>query len=163
MGDLEKPSISFEGIDVLTARRLTSMCEGVPYDYKADVEYHMDGFDAMCYVRMRMNSSDFDRLRRQEEVARAIFEKVVSMDGILKTPQLYATFSQFVESDLTLEELLPLMPLVTKFAVDSSRIRFYNINYTMVQNLRTPESGQAVLLPKQDLIQEMLEQAFNRP
>ncbi|MCK5646743.1 MAG: LCP family protein [Anaerolineales bacterium] len=152
-----------EGIDVLTSRRLTSMCEGVPYDYKAGVEYHMDGFDAMCYVRMRMNSSDFDRLRRQEEVARAIFNKVVSIDGILKTPQLYATFSQFVESDLTLEKLIPLMPLVTKFALDSSQIRFYNINSTMVQNLRTPESGQAVLLPKHDLIQEMLEQAFSRP
>ena len=52
---------------------------------------------------------------------------------------------------------------MTKFALDSSQIRFYNINYTMVQNLRTPESGQAVLLPKQDLIQEMLEQAFSRP
>ena len=139
------------------------MCEGVPYDYEAGVEYPMDGFDAMCYVRMRMNSSDFDRLRRQEEVARAIFDKVVSMDGILKIPQLYATYSQFVESDLTLEELIPLMPLVTKFALDSSQIRFYNINYTLVQSLLTPVSGQAVLLPKQDLIQEMLEGAFSRP
>jgi LCP family protein required for cell wall assembly len=152
-----------DGIDVLTTRRLKSMCEGVSYEYESEVEYHLDGFAAMCYVRMRMNSSDFDRLRRQEEVTRALFDKVISIDGLLKVPQLFSTFSEYVESDLKLGDILPLIPLATKITSDPTHVRFFRIDNTMVQNWRTPLSGQAVLLPEQELIREMLDEAFNRP
>jgi LCP family protein required for cell wall assembly len=152
-----------DGIDVLTTRRLKSMCEGVPYEYEPGVEYHMDGFAAMCYVRMRLNSSDFDRLRRQEEITRALFDKAISIDGLLKIPQLYDTFNEYVESDLTLGDILPMIPLATKLTLDPSHIRFYRIDNTMVQNWRTPQTRQAVLLPNQELVQKMLEEAFGVP
>jgi LCP family protein required for cell wall assembly len=148
------------GIDVRTSGRVEDMCEGIAYEYEPDVVYHMDGFDAMCYVRMRMKSSDFDRLRRQQDVFVAIFEKFVSIDGLLKVPQLYDTFSDIVETDIGLDELIPLLPLAGKLALDSSQIRFYRVDYTMVENWRTPQSRAAVLLPKRGLIQAMLEGAF---
>jgi len=149
-----------DGIDVRSTGRVKDMCEGISYEYEKDVVYHMDGFAAMCYVRMRMKSSDFDRLRRQQDVFLAMLEKFISIDGFLKVPQLYDTFSQIVETDMALDDLLPLLPLAGKLAVDSSRIRFYRIDSSMVESWQTPQSRAAVLLPKQDLIQAMLEEAF---
>jgi LCP family protein required for cell wall assembly len=148
------------GIDVHSRGRLKSMCEGISYEYEADVIYHMDGFTAMCYVRMRLNSSDFDRLRRQQEVFRALFDKVISMNGLLKVPKLYDTFRDVVESDLVLEDLLPLIPLASKLALDPSKMKTFRIDYTLVENWRTPVSRAAVLLPKRERIQLELEEIF---
>jgi LCP family protein required for cell wall assembly len=148
------------GIDVRSTGHVKDMCEGIPYEYESDVVYHMDGFDAMCYIRMRMKSSDFDRLRRQQDVFMAIFDKFISINGFIKVPQLYDTFSQMVETDMELEDILPWIPLGTKLTLDSSRIQFYNLNYTMVESWRTPQSGAAVLLPKREPIRMMLEEAF---
>ena len=139
------------------------MCEGIPYEYEQGHTYQLDGFASMCYVRMRMNSSDFDRLRRQEELIRALFDRVVSIDGILKIPQLYDTFTTYVDSDLTLVEILPWIPLAAEFTSDPARIQFYRIDNTMVENLSTPLTHQAVLLPSRGLIQQMLEEAFPTP
>jgi len=149
------------GIDVRSTGKVDDMCEWVPYEYEPDVVYHMDGFDAMCYIRMRMKSSDFDRLRRQQDVFLALVDKFVSIDGLLKIPQLYDTFSQIVETDMGLGDILPLIPLGTRLALDSSRIQFLRIDYSMVEDWRTPENNYAVLLPKRELIRRMLEGAFS--
>ncbi|OGO19619.1 MAG: hypothetical protein A2Z14_19600 [Chloroflexi bacterium RBG_16_48_8] len=120
----------------------------------------MDGFTAMCYVRMRMKSSDFDRLRRQQDVFLALFDQFISINGFIKVPQLYDTFSQFVETDMGLDDILSLLPLAYKLALNPSQIRFYRVDYSMIENWRTPQSGAAVLLPKRELIQAMFEEAF---
>jgi LCP family protein required for cell wall assembly len=150
------------GIEIQPNRNLESMCEGISYKYEQGHEYHLDGFESMCYVRMRMNSSDFDRLRRQEEVIRALFDRVVSIDGFLKIPQLFETFTTYVDSDLKLGDVLTWIPLAMEFSSDPARIHFYRVDNTMVENWRTPQSNQAVLIPRRGPIQQMLEQAFPR-
>jgi LCP family protein required for cell wall assembly len=67
------------GIDVITTGPLYDECGGVYYRYDTGNVYHMDGMDALCYTRMRKTSSDFDRLRRQQEVLEAMFSKVISI------------------------------------------------------------------------------------
>ena len=150
------------GIDVRSSGKVDDMCEWVPYTYEPDVVYHMDGFDAMCYIRMRMKSSDFDRLRRQQDVFLALIDKFVSIDGMLKIPKLYETFSQIFETDMELGDILPMIPLGTKLALDRSRIRFFRIDYSMIEDWRTPENNYWVLLPKRDLIRLKLEDIFKR-
>jgi LCP family protein required for cell wall assembly len=149
------------GIDVRSSGKVDDMCEWVPYKYEPDVVYHMDGFDAMCYIRMRMKSSDFDRLRRQQDVFLALVDKFVSIDGILKIPQLYGTFNQILETDMELGDILPLIPLGTNLALDRSGIRFFRIDYSMIEDWRTPENNYWVLLPKRDLIRHTLQQTLN--
>jgi LCP family protein required for cell wall assembly len=150
-----------DGIEVRSTGEVDDMCEWVPYKYEKDVLYHMDGFDAMCYIRMRMKSSDFDRLRRQQDVFLALVDKFVSIDGILKIPQLYETFSQIVETDIGLGDLLPLIPLGTKLALDPTNIQFFRIDYSMVEDWRTPEKNYWVLLPKRDLIHTNLSEVLS--
>ena len=43
---------------------------------------HMDGETSLWYVRSRYSTSDFDRGRRQQEVVKAGFRKLLSINGI---------------------------------------------------------------------------------
>jgi LCP family protein required for cell wall assembly len=148
------------GIDVYATAPLYDECGGVYYNYASGNTYHMDGMDALCYTRMRKTTSDFDRLRRQQEVLEAMFNKVISIDGLERVPELYQLFKNTFESDMNLEEVLELVPLAASLALEPDQVHRYRIDQTMVQSFRVPSSGASVLLPKRDEILAMLEQAF---
>ena len=122
----------------------------------------MDGFTALCYTRMRKSSSDFDRLRRQQEVVLAIFNKAVSLDALSRLPELYNAYVSLVDTDAGLDDLLPLLSLAAQVAGDSSRIHRYSIDTTMAIGWRVPYSGASVQLPVRDAILSMLADAFPR-
>jgi LCP family protein required for cell wall assembly len=148
------------GIDVQVGRYLTDECGGITYAYSPGT-YHMDGVAALCYVRMRKTTSDFDRLRRQQEVMQALFRKVLSLDGLTRLPQLYSQFRDLAAGDIGLDDLLPLVPLASRMASGSASFAIYSIDVTMVTPIRAPSSGAAVLLPQPEKIQELLRTAFN--
>ncbi len=147
------------GIDVDVGRTLNDKC-GDRYYYFPPGTHHMNGWTAHCYVRMRKASSDFDRLRRQQEVMQAIFKKFITLEGITKVPQFYSQFSTFVQTDVTLPDLLPLVPLGASIALDDTRVQRYSIDATMTTSFRVPSSGAAVQLPNWDQIEELLATAF---
>lgn len=146
------------GITVQSTGYVTDECGGVIRSYGLG-SYHMNGFETLCYVRMRKTSSDFDRLRRQQEVVKAMFSKVVSIDGLSRLPQLYSQFYNSVRTDLEVIELLPLLPTAAQLAGDSNRISNYRVTQQMVSFWRTP-GGASVLLPDRLAIYEMLREAF---
>lgn len=148
------------GIDVHSTGYLYDECGGTYYRYEPNNVYTMDGFTALCYTRMRKASSDFDRLRRQQEVFRAMFDKIFTLEGMLDVPELYEIFKHTLHSDLTVEDILPLASLAANLAADTTQIERFSIDQSMVLSWRTPRTGAAVLLPKMDLIQAMLEEAF---
>jgi len=148
------------GIDVDVGKSMVDECGGIYWRYGIGT-YHMDGFEALCYVRMRKASGgDFDRLRRQQEVIVAIFNKALSLDGLSLVPDFYAQFSSLVETDITLEDVLPLLPLAAKVASDPSKIQRITIDTTMGSLWRVPYSGASVVLPNWDAIEPMLESTF---
>lgn len=147
------------GIDVQVGKSLVDECDGVIYQYSSGI-YHMDGPTALCYVRMRKTSSDFDRLRRQQEVLQAIFRRGLSLNGLTRLPQLYSEFRKLVDGDFGLGDLLPLVPLASKMASGSATLAIYSIDHTMVTPMRAPSSGAAVLLPQPEKILELLRTAF---
>ncbi|MEW6567081.1 MAG: LCP family protein [Chloroflexota bacterium] len=148
------------GIDVQVTRYLRDECGGTWYTFWAGTTVHMSGWTALCYVRMRKTSGDFDRLRRQQEVIQATFNRVVSLDGLSRVPELYAQFGSLVQTDLSLEDVLPLVPLAVAVSTNSPAIRHYAIDSTMATQWRVPYSGAAVLLPNRDAIQAMLRTTF---
>jgi len=147
------------GIDVQVGGLLYDECGGIHWNYSPGT-YHMDGFTALCYVRMRKNSGDFDRLRRQQEVVMAVFQRVLTLDGLAKAPELYDRFKGMIETDMTLSDILPLIPLGTRLASDTSRIQRLAITANMGELWRVPYSGASVVLPRWDLIEAMLNEAF---
>jgi LCP family protein required for cell wall assembly len=147
------------GIDVEVEQGFTDYC-GQTYTYQSGRTYHMDGHTALCYVRMRKNSGgDFARHVRAQEVLLAIFHKVVSLEGLTRLPELYQEYSQVVETDMGLAEILPLVPVAVQVASDPTRI----VRYTFVGMTSpwTTPAGGAVLLPNRVAILALLESALN--
>ncbi|MDX1600214.1 MAG: LCP family protein [Anaerolineales bacterium] len=146
---------SLGGIDVQVTGNLYDECGGTWYRYSPGT-YHMNGFTALCYVRMRKASSDFDRLRRQQEVIQAIFRKVLSLDGLRRAPELYQQFSSLVETDVRLDRAIRLLPLASHLANNPSAVNRLTIDATMARSWRVPFSGAAVLLPDRPSIEAAL-------
>jgi LCP family protein required for cell wall assembly len=143
------------GIDVQVGGHLYDECGGVYYDYYPGT-YHMDGHVALCYARMRKTSNDFDRIRRQQEVLKAMFQKVLTLDGLTKLPQLYGEFNKWVDSDVGLGDLLPLIPLASALASGDAGFNGSSIDSSLVIHWTMPISGAQVLLPDREKIQEHL-------
>jgi LCP family protein required for cell wall assembly len=135
------------GVDVNAARNLSDKCD-FTYSKWCSVGpgvVHMNSVMALWYIRARYSTSDTDRGRRAEEVLQAIFSKLISLDGITKAPQLYAQFKNAFETDMTLGDVIPLLPQVSKLT-DPSHIRRFSIGYNLASDWVTPE-GAMVLIP----------------
>lgn len=153
---------SLGGIEVEAARALTDQRDGYPNPYTVGPgRVHMDGETALWYVRARYTTSDYDRLRRAQEVLIAIGQKLLSLDGLNRIPELYGLYRASVETNLDLEFLLQLAPRLR--ALDIQNLERYTIGADQVTPWMEPESGAQYLLPKPDAIQAILRQAMGLP
>jgi polyisoprenyl-teichoic acid--peptidoglycan teichoic acid transferase len=105
---------SMEGIDIEVAETLTDRCD-LPQAVDGDCTVepgivHMDGLTALWYIRARETTSDYDRLRRTQEVGYAIFKKMISADAILRLPELYNALSDSFETNMRVNDIVPLLP-----------------------------------------------------
>jgi LCP family protein required for cell wall assembly len=148
------------GIDVYVERTIVDECDEQPVRFPAGWN-HLNGYRALCYARVRKTSSDFDRARRQQQVLRAMFDRVLTLHGLSKVPELYSQFSNLVETDMTFGDLVPLIPLGTQLASDPSRIEGYVIDTSLAEVWRVPKSGAWVLLPKREELRSFLMDLFS--
>jgi LCP family protein required for cell wall assembly len=147
------------GINVEVAKKLTDHKDKMGnYTVKPGL-VHMDGETTLWYVRSRYTTSDFDRTRRQQEVLKAIFLRLLSFDLIEKFPKLYSQFKNTIQTDLKKSQLLKLIPLAPQF-VQGDRINHYTIGSNHVSSWLTYEGAQ-VLLPRREAIKPILESALN--
>jgi LCP family protein required for cell wall assembly len=119
---------------------------------------HMDGDYALWYARSRARSSDFDRARRQQEVLRAMYRGALDPGVLTRLPELYRALQSSIKTDADLDDVLALAPFATR--LEPARLRSRFIGRGQVQSYRVPISGAAVLLPKPEAIQTLLEDAF---
>jgi polyisoprenyl-teichoic acid--peptidoglycan teichoic acid transferase len=152
---------SLGGVDVQVARSLSDQRDGYgQYSVRAGTVL-MDGETALWYVRSRYTSNDFDRTRRQQEVLQAIFFKMLNLNAITRAPQLYDIYKRNVTTNLTLEDIIPLLPTAAKLT-DSSNMDQYFIGPQQVVNFRN-STGAAVLLPLREPVLVVMRQALNSP
>jgi LCP family protein required for cell wall assembly len=120
-------------------------------------QVHMDGATALIYARIRHDSSDFRRMRRQQQVLFAIRNRLLSPATLPFLPALTQTLMGAARTDLSLEDLALLGCLGPR--IDTGNIRSWVIEGSMVTNTRL-DSGAQVLLPNLEAIVPVLEQ-FN--
>jgi LCP family protein required for cell wall assembly len=142
------------GVDVQAAQSLSDKCD-LPqavnhYCNVSPGTVHMNGATALWYVRARYSTSDLDRTRRAQEVIQAMFLKLISLNAIARGPELFTEFKSSVDTDLTLQDIISLLPMATKLA-DLSHVKRYSIGWADVTSWITPE-GADVLLPKTEQI-----------
>jgi len=117
----------------------------------------MDGRTALTYARTRHSGTDFDRLRRQQQVLMAIRQKALRLDLIPKIPALANTMGQMVSTNLQLGEVMTLAQIASQ--IDAEDIRFGVIDETMTVPI-VLEDGAEVLFPKRDKIRQVVEGIF---
>ncbi len=145
------------GIEVYVPERLCDRFKNRYYCVEPGVHY-MDADEALWYARSRRTSNDFKRVQRQQQVVKAILRKLMSMDALKRAPELYSLFRDAVQTNIEPHEVLYLAFQAHRF--DPEKIYSYPIQEQHVTPWIKP-SGAYVLLPKQDAIQALLEQAFS--
>lgn len=153
---------SLGGIDVNVTEELQDTCETDPSGWCIiePGETHMDGGQALWYSRSRKTTSDFDRNRRAQDVVMAIFRKAVNLNMLVKVPELYSLYREYVDTDVQLLDALPLLPMASSL-MNSDNIHRYAVTPTMVSNWITAE-GAMVLMPDYYAISSMLNEALYR-
>ena len=150
---------SLGGVDVNVANFFSDARSGYPDGFKVEKGInHMDGETALWYVRARMTTNDFDRLRRAQEVIVAIGQKLLSRQALTHIPDIYTAYRDAVDTNLTLEDLVGLEPLLE--AVNQNRVQRYGIPYQDTAQWWEPGTGYYYLIPKTEPIQQLLQQAM---
>ncbi|MFZ3071037.1 MAG: LCP family protein [Anaerolineaceae bacterium] len=119
---------------------------------------HMDSDYALWYVRARLNTSDFDRTRRAQEVIQAIAEKILSPSDLGNLPKFIQTVQDVVETDMKLGDMwLYAFPL-SKFFQDDL-VTTHTLTPNEAIGIVT-DDGAMVLQPNYPAIQAILNQVF---
>ncbi len=124
---------------------------------------HMDGQLALKYARTRHSAGgDFDRATRQQQVMRAVLEKVTRLNLlpqlVSQAPQMWNTLSDSVETDLTLDQIISLAHLATQ--VPAENIRTAVISGPPYTEFHETTDGLQVLYPVRDKIRELVDYIF---
>ena len=143
------------GIDVVVIDDLSDPCHLTPGSI------HMTGDQAFCYAVHRRGADDIDRDRRQLQVMRAFFLRLL-MDGeIVRLPEIYTEFKDTVQTDLTLGDLVADIPLAIQLA-DPQRVAYFQISWDEVTQWLMPGRAKSiVLLPNHAAILELLQEAIS--
>jgi len=123
----------------------------------------LDSERLLQYARTRASQgSDFDRAARQQDVLRALRDKVLSVGGITsfigQAPTLWDELTGSLKTNLTLDEILSLGKLVQDIPQE-------NIHFGVIDNLyvdlAATSGGDQVLVPKLNAIRLLIQQVFN--
>lgn len=117
----------------------------------------MNSDEALWYVRARLNSSDFDRTRRAQEVIQAMAKKALQPSEILNLDNVIRAIFRTVQTDMGVSDtLLYAFPLK----------KFSNMNFTTFRLTSddavpgTTYGGASVLFPNFPAIREKLLQFY---
>ncbi len=122
----------------------------------------LDAEKLLQYARTRHGATDFDRAGRQQEVMRAVREKVLNVGGVtqfvVQAPKLYSDLTGGFKTNLSLDEILGLGSLVTQIPKDN--FHFGVMNYLYVDQAKTT-TGDDVLILKTNAVRSLIQSVFN--
>jgi LCP family protein required for cell wall assembly len=143
------------GIDIMPTRSYSEWCgylTGNQKEYKYWYEgrtYHMDGLEALCYVRGRTSElGDLDRNRKAIDSLFAIYQALDITDAY----KLWSTYHEYVESNVQVNDVA----LAFIFAKRDHIFQSITLSLDEVEFFTTP-TGASVLLPKVDLAEWLKE------
>ena len=128
-------------------------------------EQELNGEQALKYARTRATAEgDIDRAGRQQQVVLAARDKVLRVDMVprllVQAPQLWQSFRQNVDTNLTVEETLQLGLLAQDIPRESIRMEVIDFDYVYNE---TTLDGQQVLVPDRESIRTLRDQLFAPP
>ncbi|NDJ86276.1 MAG: hypothetical protein GYB66_10350 [Chloroflexi bacterium] len=122
--------------------------------------HHMDGETALWYARSRVTTSDFDRNRRHQILLRGIWRRFDAASMWDRIPDLWDAFSDTIDTDLTLDQILSLVPIGIQLSPDMIESHF--IGPDQVEFVQSPQGG-SVLVLKPAAGQDILNRFYTPP
>jgi LCP family protein required for cell wall assembly len=122
-------------------------------------EHHLNGSEALTFVRDRSSSDDFGRMRRAQILLSAAFGKLLKPSYWLSLPQFVRSLRQVIDTNIPLWQWPRLLFALLRafiFGIDSQ-----TITRDMVNPFQTSQGAQ-VLAPNWDAIRPLLEEMFGR-
>lgn len=122
---------------------------------------HMDGAEALKYSRSRHSTSDFDRAQRQQQILRALQERVINFDFLnhLDAIQsLYDSVQNAIETNISLVDFLQYLKQFQDFTIKGGNVistanLLYSSKNIAGQSIVIPRSGNFVEI--QDYIKDL--------
>ncbi|GAB4452306.1 MAG: hypothetical protein Kow00120_22500 [Anaerolineae bacterium] len=109
---------------------------------------HLDGETALKYARTRHVDSDYGRISRQQRLLLAIREKLMQPDVwpafIAQLPSLWAEVRGWVDTDLTIDQLMQLALFARSVPLESIEIATLRANDDGVVARNTVDDGRSV-------------------
>lgn len=148
------------GVDVVVTQHMEDKCDfnDVKWCVVEPGTVHMDSNYALWYVRARLNTSDFDRTRRAQEVIQAIGKRVLSPSKLRDLPGFISAVQEIVETDMKVQDLwLYAFPLNKFFQEDV--VTAHTLTPNEAVGFVT-DGGAMVLQPNYPAIEAILKQVF---
>jgi polyisoprenyl-teichoic acid--peptidoglycan teichoic acid transferase len=121
--------------------------------------YHLNGEEALNFVRERSSSDDFSRMVRTQILLSAIIRKGIQPASWLSLPQFVVSLSQVIDTNLPIWQWPRL--LLALLRAFFSGIDAQTITREMVSPFQTSEGAQ-VLAPNWEAINPLLSRMFGR-
>jgi LCP family protein required for cell wall assembly len=118
--------------------------------------HHMDGSDALCYARVRRNSSDLDRILRQERIILAVMDKASQLNvlsDLTNVGNLWKRYKNTVVTDISDFQIPGFAKLAA--AIDPNQIALLSLGAATAPY--TTSEGAAVLLPSEAGIKQIVD------
>jgi len=110
---------------------------------------HLDGEQALIYVRTRHQDSDFGRAARQQQVIQGLARSLILPTGWLRIPAVIMAALSAAQTDLSLGEVGAWLQLMVYMATGRTESLVLGQDYTTPW---TTPTGGSVLLPNWDAI-----------
>lgn len=113
----------------------------------------LDGEQVLQYVRTRHGSTDFERMRRQQQVIEALQARVTQPDFIPKAPGFLLLARDCVQTNLTVSDMLGLWSAFRNIGRNSVRLSVLDETYSYPW---ITSAGADVLLPNEPAIEQLV-------
>jgi LCP family protein required for cell wall assembly len=153
------------GVDVVVPCRLR-----LHYEYSDTGEvvtiylepgvHHLNGEEALWFVRTREDYGTHGRERRNQQFLKAVWNQTRSTDLVHKVSALWSALRDSFETDLSLGQVLALVP--TALELDEERVRSFYLGREETDPWTTPE-GWSVLALDRDKVQELVASLYLPP
>lgn len=121
----------------------------------------MDGQKTLCYMRLRYGDDETSRNRRQQEVLRTVFMRLVEGGNLIRLPELYDRYRDAVDSDLTREQVLSAWRLGLNLG-DSTRTGYFHMDEEELSTWQISQHPPAqVFLPNRLAVVKFMQQAID--
>ena len=100
---------------------------------------HLNGRQALAYARIRKIDSDWERTNRQRKVLVAMMDKMRGTNA-MQLLQLGMTLQQYLETNMTLEEIINIADKVLNSGLESAETMVLPVTDTYVQETRNNQS-----------------------